>query len=250
MKILVAIKRVPDPSVRVHLNTQAKAMDLAGAKMIINPFCEIALEEAIRLKERAAASEVVVVSLGDSSVQEQLRMALALGADRAIHLLADTSAFEPLMLAKCLRKLVEREQPQLVLLGKQAIDGDHNQTGQMLAGLCAWPQASFASQLLVEGGRLRVTRELDEGVEVVEMQLPAVVTADLRLNQPRYPTMPNIIKARSKPLEQLDVAELDLGLSAQLELISLGLPPERNPGVKLATVDALVARLRQEAHLQ
>ncbi len=249
MKILVAIKRVLDPGVRVHLNAQANAIDLAGAKMIINPFCEIALEEAIRLKEQGFAREVVVVSLGDLEVQEQLRAALALGADRAIHLISDHANLEPLMLAKCLRKLVQIEQPQLVLLGKQAIDSDHNQTGQMLAGLCGWPQACFASQIQLRGDRIIVTRELDEGLEQLDVPLPAVVTADLRLNQPRYTTMPNIIKARQKPLQQMPLAELGLELLPQLEVLSLGLPPERASGVKLESVEALAARLRQEARL-
>lgn len=250
MKILVAVKRVVDHSVRVRPKPDGSGMDTASAKMSINPFCEIALEEALRVKERGLASEVVVVSLGGLAVQEQLRTGLAMGADRAIHIHSDLLYPEPLFVAQCLQRIVVREQPDLVLLGKQGIDGDHNQIGQMLAGLCNWPQATFAFKVELQADKVLVVRELDEGLETLELPLPAVVTADLRLNQPRYPTMPNIIKARQKPLEQFSLNDLGLSPSPQLQVLAIEKTPARAAGVLLDSVEELVSRLRREVNLQ
>jgi electron transfer flavoprotein beta subunit len=248
LKILVAIKRVVDPSVRVRPNADSSEMDVVGAKMAINPFCEIALEEAVRIKEQGLAQEVVVVTIGSQQAQEQLRSALALGADRAIHL-ETARQLEPLAIAKSLHKLVEREQPDLILLGKQSIDGDHNQVGQMLAALCGFGQGTFAFKLQFDQGQLQVTRELDAGLQVIKLKLPAVVTVDLRLNQPRYPTMPNVMKARQKPLELISLASLmnDVELAPRLERLSLQAPKSRAAGVKVASVAELIEKLRQEA---
>ena len=231
MKILVTIKRVVDPGVRVRPLADGSGMDIASAKMSMNPFCEIAVEEAIRLKEQGLANEVVVVSIGLQPVQEQLRSALALGADRALHI-ATELALEPLAIAKVLHLLVQREQPQLVLLGKQSIDGDHNQTGQMLAALCGYPQGTFASRIECKGDEVWVT---------------AVITTDLRLNQPRYPTMPNIMKARQKPLVVIPLAELGLSLPPRLQTLSVDAPKTREQGIKVSSVTELVDKLRREA---
>ena len=250
MKILVAVKRVVDHSVRVRPKPDGSGMDTASAKMSINPFCEIALEEALRVKERGLASEVVVVSLGGLAVQEQLRTGLAMGADRAIHINSDLLYPEPLFVAQCLQRIVVREQPDLVLLGKQGIDGDHNQIGQMLAGLCNWPQATFAFKVELQADKVLVVCELDEGLETLELPLPAVVTADLRLNQPRYPTMPNIIKARQKPLEQFSLSDLGLNPNPQLQVLAIEKTPARAAGVILGSVEELVSRLRREVNLQ
>lgn len=244
MKILVAIKRVVDHSVRVRPNSQATAMDIAGAKMAINPFCEIAVEEAVRLKEQGIATEVVVVSIGADTAQEQLRAALALGADRAI-LVKTTADLQPLAVAHCLHKLVEREQPGLVLLGKQSIDGDNNQAGQMLAALCGYAQGTFASRLVIEGDKARVTREIDGGLQTLLLRLPAVVTTDLRLNQPRYPTLPNIMKARQKPLATMTPEELAVDITPRVRTLKFELPPSRQAGEKVKDVEALLARLRE-----
>lgn len=246
MKILVAIKRVVDPGVRVRPLADGSGMDLINTKMSMNPFCEIAVEEAIRLKEQGLATEVVVVSIGLQPVQEQLRSALALGADRAIHIAAE-SALEPLSIAKVLHVLVQQEQPQLVLLGKQSIDGDHNQTGQMLAALCGYPQGTFASRIECKGDEVWVTRELDGGLQTLALKLPAVITTDLRLNQPRYPTMPNIMKARQKPLVVIPLAELGLSLQPRLQTLSVDAPKAREQGIKVGSVTELVEKLRQEA---
>ena len=247
MKILVAIKRVVDHSVRVRPNSQATAMDIAGARMAINPFCEIALEEAVRLKEQGVADEIVVVSIGPEQAQEQLRAALALGADRAI-LVKATADLQPLAVAHCLQKLVEREQPRLIILGKQSIDGDNNQTGQMLAALCGYAQGTFASRLVIEGGKARVTREVDGGLQTLLLRLPAVVTTDLRLNQPRYPSLPNIMKARQKPLAITTPDDLGVNITPRVRTLKLELPPPRQAGIQVKDVEALVARL-QEAQL-
>ena len=252
MKILVAIKRVVDHSVRVRPNSQATAMDIAGARMAINPFCEIALEEAVRLKEQGVANEIVVVSIGPEQAQEQLRAALALGADRAI-LVKATADLQPLAVAHCLQKLVEREQPRLIILGKQSIDGDNNQTGQMLAALCGYAQGTFASRLVIEGdkaegGKARVTREVDGGLQTLLLRLPAVVTTDLRLNQPRYPSLPNIMKARQKPLAITTPDDLGVNITPRVRTLKLELPPPRQAGIQVKDVEALVARL-QEAQL-
>jgi electron transfer flavoprotein beta subunit len=246
LKILVAIKRVVDPSVRVRPLADGSGMDIVNAKMSINPFCEIAVEEAIRLKEQGLATEVIVASIGPQVVQEQLRTALALGADRARHISTD-SPLEPLLIAKALRVLVEEEQPGLVLLGKQSIDGDHNQTGQMLAALCGYPQGTFASRLEFKGDEIWVTRELDGGLQTLALKLPAVITTDLRLNQPRSLTMPNIIKARQKPLVVTPLADLEVDQQLRLQTLSIVAPKQRQQGVKVSSVAELVEKLRQEA---
>ncbi len=248
MKILVAIKRVVDSSVRVRPLPDGSGMDIATAKMSINPFCEIALEEAIRLKEQGSASEVVVASIGAANVVEQLRAALALGADSAIHIRTD-EPLEPLSIAKLLKRIVERTQPGLVLLGKQSIDSDNNQTGQMLAALCNFPQGTFASRVQIIEGNVQVTRELDGGLQTLSLGLPAVITADLRLNQPRYPTMPNIIKARQKPLLTLDATELGGVAPLQVVTESLAIPKERPAGKRVTSVEELLERLRVEAQV-
>lgn len=246
MKILVAIKRVVDPSVRVRPLVDGSGVDITNAKMSINPFCEIALEEAIRLKEQGHATEIVVVCIGSLAVHEQLRSALALGADRALHINTE-SLPEPLTIAKILHKVVQQERPQIVLLGKQSIDGDHNQTGQMLAALCGYPQGTFASRLEVSGDEIQVTRELDGGLQTIALKLPAVITTDLRLNQPRYPTMPNIMRARQKPLAVTEVAELGLNLQPRLQILSVDAPKLRQQGIKVNSVAELVDKLRLEA---
>lgn len=246
LKILVAIKRVVDPAVRVRPLADGSGMDISNAKMSINPFCEIALEEAIRLKEQGLATEVVVVCIGSHAVHEQLRSALALGADRALHINTE-SQLEPLCIAKVLHTLVQQEQPQIILLGKQSIDGDHNQTGQMLAALCGYPQGTFASRIECSGDEIRVTRELDGGLQTLALKLPAVITADLRLNQPRYPTMPNIMRARQKPLVGTELADLGLDLQPRLQILSVDSPELRQQGIKVNSVAELVGKLRQEA---
>ncbi|WP_039914100.1 electron transfer flavoprotein subunit beta/FixA family protein [Cellvibrio mixtus] len=248
MKILVAIKRVVDPGVRVRPFADGSGMDLAAAKMSINPFCEIAVEAAIRLKEQGFASEILVVSVGPAVVQEQLRAALALGADRAIHINTD-EPLEPLSIAKLLRAVVIQEGPGLILLGKQSIDGDNNQTGQMLAALCNYPQGTFASKINPMGDEVHVTRELDGGLQTLALSLPAVITTDLRLNQPRFPTMPNIIKARQKPLRTLTPAELGIDMELRVITESLAIPRSRPAGVKVQSVTELLEKLRTEARV-
>lgn len=246
MKILVAIKRAVDANVRVRPLPDGSGMDTATAKMSINPFCEIALEEAIRLKEQGVAAEVIVVSVGSLAVQEQLRAALALGGDRAIHIHTD-KPLEPLAIAKSLKVIVGREQPGLILLGKQSIDGDNNQTGQMLAALCNYPQGTFASNVQVMGDEVQVTRELDGGLQTLALRLPAVITADLRLNQPRYPTMPSIIKARQKPLATVNAADLCMEEPVRV-LTELLMAPNPRPVCKqVSSVEELLERLRKEA---
>lgn len=246
VKIVVAIKRVVDPDVRVRPFADGSGMDIANARMVINPFCEIAVEEAVRLKERGLATEILVVSVGPHAVQEQLRSALALGADRAIHINTDTS-LEPLAIAKVLHALVQQEQPQIVMLGKQSIDGDHNQTGQMLAALCGYPQGTFASLIECKGSEVWVTRELDGGLQTLALKLPAVITTDLRLNQPRYPTMPNIMKARQKPLTVIPLADFGLDLQPRLHTLAVDAPKQRRKGIQVNSVAELVEKLRQEA---
>ncbi|HSX85947.1 MAG TPA: electron transfer flavoprotein subunit beta/FixA family protein [Cellvibrio sp.] len=246
MKILVAIKRVVDPVVRVRPLVDGNGMDIANARTVTNPFCEIAVEEAVRLKEQGVATEVVVVSIGPPSVQEQLRNALALGADRALHIQTDSS-LEPLSIAKVLRVIVSRELPQLILLGKQSIDGDHNQTGQMLAALCGYPQGTFASHIDYKKDEVWVTRELDTGLETLALTLPAVITTDLRLNQPRFPTMPNIMKARQKPLEVIALETIGVDVQPRLQTLAVEAPRLRQQGVKVVDVAELVDKLRQEA---
>lgn len=248
MKILVAIKRVVDHRVHVRPNVAGTAMDIASAKMTINPFCEIALEEAVRLKEQGIASEVIAVCIGSPQAQEQLRSALALGADRAV-LVQTEEELQPLAVAKCLAVVVKNEAPQLVLMGKQSIDGDNNQTGQILAGLCDWPQATFVSKLTVTAAGLEATREIDGGLQTLALPLPAVITTDLRLNQPRYPSLPNIMKARQKPLVVVPAAELGVDVRPRQRLLKIELPPARKPGVKVTSVRELVEKLTQEARL-
>lgn len=245
MKIIVPIKRVVDYNVKVRPNDEGTNVDIANAKMSVNPFCEIAVEEAVRLKDKGVATEVVVVTVGESKAQEQLRAAMAMGADRGI-LVETSESLEPLAIAKCLKAIVERENPGLVILGKQAIDGDNNQTGQMLAALCNMPQGTFASEVVVEEGGVKVTREIDGGLQTLSLKLPAVITTDLRLNEPRFATLPNIMKAKKKPLDTLPVAELGVDIKPRLELLSVELPPERKAGIKVASVEELVERLKNE----
>lgn len=246
MKIMVPIKRVVDYNVKVRPLGDGSDVDIANAKMSINPFCEIAVEEAIRLKEQGVASEVVVVSIGVAKCQEQLRAALALGADRAILVETDT-ALEPLAVAKVLHALVQREQPKLVIMGKQSIDGDNNQTGQMLAALCGWPQGTFASKVSVSESAAEVTREVDGGLQTLKLTLPAVVTTDLRLNEPRYATLPNIMKAKKKPLETLPLADLGVATEQRVTLVNVAPPATRKAGIKVPDIDTLLDKLKNEA---
>lgn len=246
MKVLVAIKRVVDANVKVRVKADNSAVELANIKMAINPFCEIAIEEAIRLKEKGHASEVLVVSIGPDTCQEQLRTALALGADRALQIKTDESP-EPLSVAKLLKAVVDQEQPGMVILGKQSIDGDNNQTGQMLAALTGMPQGTFASEVAIEGDALQVTREIDGGLQKVSLKLPAVVTTDLRLNEPRYASLPNIMKAKRKPLETQTPEDLGIDISPRLTVLEVTNPPERAAGIKVGSVSELVEKLKNDA---
>jgi len=246
MKILVPVKRVIDYNVKARVKADGSGMDLANVKMALNPFDEIAVEEAVRLKEAGKATEVVVVSLGEAKCQEQLRTALALGADRAIHVETDIE-LQPLGVAKLLKAVVEREAPQLAILGKQAIDDDANQTGQMLAALLGWPQATFASTVVVDDGEAMVTREVDGGLETLAVRLPAVITTDLRLNEPRYATLPNIMKAKKKPLDVVTPADLGVDASPHLKTLKVEEPPVRQAGIQVSSVAELVDKLRNEA---
>jgi electron transfer flavoprotein beta subunit len=246
MKILVSVKRVVDFNVKVRVKSDGSGVETANVKMSMNPFDEIAVEEAVRLKEGGIATEIVVVSCGTAACQETLRTALAIGADRAI--LVDTDAeLQPLAVAKLLKAICTKEQPNLVILGKQAIDDDCNQTGQMLAALLGWPQATFASKVKKEGDRLQVTREVDGGLETISIKLPAVVTTDLRLNEPRYVTLPNIMKAKKKTLETLKPDALGVDVSPRLTTLKVVEPAKRKSGVKVADAKALVDKLRNEA---
>lgn len=242
MKVIVPIKRVLDYNVKPRVKADGSGIDLANVKMSMNPFDEIAVEEAIRLKEGGVASEVVVVSIGEPKAQDTLRTALAMGADRAI-LVTSEQRVEPLGIAKILRAIIAEEQPQLVILGKQAIDDDNNQTGQMLAGLLGWGQATFASKVEITPDGLTVTREVDGGLETDRYPLPAIVTADLRLNEPRYASLPNIMKAKAKPMAQRAAVEFGLDLTPRLETIGVAEPAARKGGVKVADVDELVMKL-------
>ncbi|MBY4675311.1 electron transfer flavoprotein subunit beta/FixA family protein [Marinobacterium arenosum] len=246
MKVLVTVKRVIDYNVKVRVKSDNSDVDLANVKMAINPFCEIAVEEAVRLKEAGVASEIVVVSLGPKAAQEQLRTALALGADRAIMVETD-EALESLTVAKLLAKVVEEEQPELIIMGKQAIDSDNNQTGQMLAALTGLPQATFASELKLEGGKALVTREVDGGLQTLSLNLPAIVTTDLRLNEPRYASLPNIMKAKRKPLDTKTPADLGVEVKAHTQLLKVEPPAERQAGIKVDSVEQLVDKLKNEA---
>jgi electron transfer flavoprotein beta subunit len=246
MKLLVAVKRVVDYNVKVRVKSDRTAVETSGVKMSMNPFDEIAVEEAVRLKEAGIATEIIAVSLGVTQCQETIRTALAMGADRGI-LVETAVALEPLAVAKMLKAVVEKEGAELVLLGKQAIDDDMNATGQMLAALLGWPQGTFASKVVVANGLATVTREVDDGLETVELQLPAVVTADLRLNEPRYASLPNIMKARKKTIDIIKPADLGVDPAPRLTTLSVNEPPARKAGVKVADVAALVDKLRNEA---
>ncbi len=246
MKILVPVKRTIDYNVKVKVKGDNSAVDLTNAKMAINPFCEIAVEEAVRLTEKGIADEVVVVSIGPKSCQEQIRTALALGADRGIQVETDES-LDSLQIAKLLAKVVEEESPEMVILGKQSIDSDNNQTGQMLAALTGMPQGTFASEVEVSDGKVKVTREIDGGLQTVELTLPAVITTDLRLNEPRYASLPNIMKAKRKPLDVKPATDYGVSLESHVKVLKVTPPPERKGGIKVANVDELVDKLKNEA---
>ncbi|WP_019530182.1 electron transfer flavoprotein subunit beta/FixA family protein [Dasania marina] len=246
MKVLVAVKRVADYNVKVRPKADGTGADLNNVKMAINPFCEIAVEEAVRLKEKGIASEVIAVSVGDKACQEQIRTALALGADRGIHV-ESVGNLQPLAIAKLLKAVVDKEQPDLVLMGKQAIDGDNNQTGQMLGALANMPQGTFASEVIIADGKVAVTREVDGGLQTISLTLPAIVTTDLRLNEPRYAKLPNIMKAKKKPLDVLTPEELAVDVAPRLTTVKVEPPAERAAGIKVASVAELVDKLRNEA---
>lgn len=246
MKILVAVKRVIDANIKVRVRSDQTGVETANVKMAMNPFCEIAVEEALRLKERGLATEAVVVSAGPQSTQETIRQALAMGADRGIHIAHDPP-LEPLAVAKLLVAVVKRENPDLVILGKQAIDDDCNQTGQMLAALLGWPQGTFASKIEAKDGGLEVTREVDGGLETVALKLPCVITTDLRLNEPRYASLPNIMKAKKKTIDALTPAALGVDVAPRLTVLKVVEPPKRQAGVKVADATDLVACLKNEA---
>ena len=246
MKVLVAVKRVVDYNVKVRVRSDGMGVDIANVKMSMNPFDEIAVEEAVRLKEQGVATEVIAVSCGDAKCQETLRTAMAIGADRGI-LVETTEELQPLAVAKLLKALVDKEQPQLVILGKQAIDDDANQTGQMLAALADLPQATFASKVDVAENKVNVTREVDGGLETLSLSLPAVITSDLRLNEPRYVTLPNIMKAKKKPLEVVKPADLGVDITPRIKTLRVSEPPKRGAGVKVPDVATLVQKLKNEA---
>ncbi|AEE21683.1 Electron transfer flavoprotein alpha/beta-subunit [Glaciecola sp. 4H-3-7+YE-5] len=246
MKILVAVKRVIDYNVKVRVKADNSDVDLTNVKMAMNPFCEIAVEEAVRLKESGVASEVVVVSIGAKACQEQIRTALALGADRGIQIELDTAA-DALSISKLLKAVVDEEQPGLVILGKQSIDSDNNQTGQMLAALLDQPQATFASEVKVDGDKVQVTREIDGGLQTLELSMPAIITTDLRLNEPRYASLPNIMKAKRKPLEVKTPADLGVEVRNNITLDSVSAPAQRQAGIKVESVAELVEKLKNEA---
>ena len=252
MRALVAVKRVVDYAVKVRVKPDKSGVDLNNVKMSMNPFCEIAVEEGLRLKEKGHISELVAVSAGPDKASETLRQALAMGADRAIHLKTDMRTdqeLQPLAVAKLLAKIVEKETPSVVLLGKQAIDDDSNQTGALLAGLLKWPQAGCASKVEVDDAKtaLTVEREVDSGIQEVKVPLPAVVTADLRLNEPRYATLPNLMKAKKKPMEVVDVKSFDMDLAPRLQVLKVEEPPARAGGVKVNSIDELIDKLKNEA---
>jgi electron transfer flavoprotein beta subunit len=246
LKILVTVKRVIDYNVKVRVKSDGSDVDIANVKMSMNPFDEIAVEEAVRLREAGVATEVVAVSCGATECQETLRTAMAIGADRAI-LIESTEELQPLAVAKILKALVRKERPQLVILGKQAIDDDSNQTGQMLAALAGLPQATFASKVVVADGKATVSREVDGGSETLLLKLPAVITTDLRLNEPRYVTLPNIMKAKKKPLETVQPADLGVDVTPRLKLLKVAEPPKRSAGVMVPDVKTLVEKLKNEA---
>jgi len=246
MKILVPVKRVVDYNVKVRVKSDGTGVDIANVKMSMNPFDEIAVEEAVRLKEKGAATEIIAVSCGDAKCQETLRTAMAIGADRGI-LVETTEELQPLAVAKLLKALVDKEQPQLIILGKQAIDDDANQTGQMLAALADLPQATFASKVEVSGDKVNVTREVDGGLETISLSLPAVITTDLRLNEPRYVTLPNIMKAKKKQLDTVKPEDLGVDVKPRLKTLKVSEPPKRGAGIKVPDVATLVDKLKNEA---
>lgn len=246
MKVLVPVKRVVDFNVKVRVKSDGSGIDLANVKMSMNPFDEIAVEEALRLKEAGKATEVVCVSIGPAQAAETIRTGLAMGADRGIHVKIDGTV-EPLAVAKILKKIVDEEQPGLVILGKQAIDDDANQTGQMLAALLGWPQGTFASKLVIDGDHASVTREIDGGLQTVKLKMPAIVTTDLRLNEPRYASLPNIMKAKKKPITEKTAGDLGVDVAPRLKVLKTSEPSGRRAGVKVKTVAELLDKLRNEA---
>ena len=246
MKILVPIKRVVDYNVKVRPLSDNSNVDLNNVKMAVNPFCEIAVEEAVRLKESGTATEIIAVTVGTSASQEQLRTALALGCDRAILIESEENP-EPLVIAKALAKIFEEENPDLIILGKQAIDGDNNQTGQMLGALLDYPQATNASEVVLDESSVQVTREIDGGLQTLKLTIPAIITTDLRLNEPRYASLPNIMKAKKKPIEEIAASDLSVDVSPRLEQLKVEEPPKRKAGIKVANVAELVQKLKNEA---
>lgn len=246
MKIIVPIKRVIDANVRIRVKSDETGVETTNVKMAINPFCEIAVEEAVRIKEAGQAEEIIVITIGTSQCQDILRTALAMGADRAILIETDLD-LQPLAISKILKAVTEKESPQLVILGKQAIDDDNNQTGQMLSALLAWPQGTFASKIELAEDRVEVTREVDEGLETISLQLPAIITTDLRLNEPRYVKLPNIMKAKKKPLDILSPDELGIEITPKLKVLKVVEPAKRSAGVKVADVAELIDKLKNEA---
>lgn len=246
MKVLVPVKRVIDAYVSIRVKSDGSGVDTDNVKMSLNPFCEIALEEAIRLKESGAASEVILVSVGTADIETVMRSGLAMGADRAIRIDADNDV-EPLAIAKILKHVVEKEEAGLVITGKQSIDGDNNQTGQMLSALLGWPQATFASKVEIADGKASVTREIDGGLETVSVSMPAVITSDLRLNEPRYPTLPNIMKAKKKPLDVIALADTGVDATKRQTVLNVSPPEERSAGVMVESVAELVEKLKNEA---
>ena len=246
MKILVAVKRVIDYNVQIRVKEDGTGVVTENVKMSTNPPDDNAIEEAVKIKESGKATEVVAVTVGEEKSQETVRKALAVGADRGIHIKAD-GVIEPLAVSKILKKIVDKEKPDLVFMGKQAIDDDCNQTGQMLSALLDWPQATFASKIDVKDGKLEVTREIDEGLETIEINTPALVTCDLRLNEPRYASLPNIMKAKKKPIEQLNASELDVDITPKIQQIKVEEPPKRKAGIKVSNVAELVQKLKNEA---
>lgn len=247
MKVLVGVKRAVDYAVKIRVKADKTGVELNNVKMSMNPFCEIAVEEAVRMKEKSGVKEVIAVSIGPKKAQEQIRTALAMGADRGIHITTDMrldQELQPLAVAKLFQALVKKESPDMVILGKQGIDSDSNQTGAMLAGLLDWPQATFASEVKVDGGKLHITREIDGGLQKLEVALPAVITADLRLNEPRYATLPNIMKAKKKKIETLKAEDMNVDLVPRIEYVSVEEPATRQAGEKVESVDDLVAKLK------
>lgn len=248
MKILVPVKRVVDAYVNVRVKSDNTGVETDNVKKSLNPFCEIAVEEAIRLKEKGLAEEVIAVTIGEKECETTLRSALAMGADRAIHIVTNDT-LRPLALAKVLQKVVEKEAPELVITGKQSIDADNNQTGQMLSALLGWPQGTFASKVELDGDAVTLTREIDGGLETLALSLPAVITSDLRLNEPRYPKLPNIMKAKKKPLEAIELADLGVETASGLTVKQVNAPSAREAGVKVADVQELIEKLKNEARV-